>query len=68
MMEGVTMKVIHSYVLPKKRKDADCATCLFSEVTRSIEGEDVLLCKERVYDPKTLKCYLPKEGADNENP
>lgn len=61
------MKVIHAYTRPQKRKDADCATCRFAEPVRSIEGEEVLLCRERMYDAKSLKCYLPKEEAENEN-
>ena len=62
------MDVIHRYVLPRKRKNADCSTCLFSEVTQDLGGKTVLLCTERMYDPKTLKCYLPREEATNENP
>lgn len=62
------MDVIHAYELPRKRKDADCATCWFSEVVRTLDGKEVLLCRERMYDPKTLKCYLPREETVNENP
>lgn len=61
------MDVIHKYVLPQKQERADCATCRFSEVIRTIPGEEALLCKERMYDPKTLKCYLPKGEGSDEN-
>lgn len=57
------MDVVHAYARPRKRRDADCATCRFSEVTRNILNQEVLLCHERMYDPETLKCYLPKEKA-----
>ena len=62
------MDVIHQYILPVKRKEADCATCLFAEPILNLDGKEVLLCTERMYDPKTLKCYLPKEENSNENP
>lgn len=61
------MDVIHAYVKPRKRKDADCATCRFSEVIQSIGGGEKLLCSERMYDDKTLRCYLPKEETTDED-
>ena len=60
------MNIIHAYARPRKRKDADCATCRFAEVTKSIMFGEALLCTERMYDDKTLKCYLPKEDDSNE--
>ena len=61
------MNVIHAYVKPRKRKDADCATCRFSEVTNSILFGQALLCTERMYDDKTFKCYLPREENADED-
>lgn len=61
------MDVIHAYTRPRKRKDADCATCRFSEVINTISSGEALLCRQRMYDDKTLKCYLPKEENTDEN-
>ena len=54
--------VIHDFVEknPKeltKNEDADCASCAFSEKTRSIDGVDELLCKAALYDSEILACY-----------
>lgn len=61
------MDVIHAYEVPRKRKDADCATCRFAEVVPSPTRGEVLLCRERMWDAKTLKCYLPKEDSSDED-
>ena len=60
------MVVVHQYVEPRKQKDADCVTCRFSEISRDPDGEEILVCSERMYDIKTLKCYLPKEESDHD--
>lgn len=63
------MDIIHAYVKPRKHKDANCATCRFAEPTSKFPtGEPALLCRERMYDEKTLKCYLPREEDVRENP
>lgn len=62
------MKIIHAYVEPRKQKGARCETCRFAEPTRTIGGEEALLCTERMWDPMRKRCYLPKEEANNENP
>ena len=62
------MEIIHKYAKPRKRKDANCETCRFAEPTRSFPtNEPALFCTERMYDDKTLKCYLPKEENQDEN-
>lgn len=65
----MNMDVIHAYAKARKSKDADCATCRFAELTSKFPtGEPALLCRERMYDEKTLKCYLPREESKDENP
>ena len=61
------MDVIHAYARPRKRRDANCANCQFAEVIQTLSGEKALLCKQRLYDDKALKCYLPKEGDNHEH-
>ena len=60
------MNVVHAYAKPRKRRDANCINCQFAEVIQSLDGEKMLLRKARMYDIKTLKCYLPKEDNFNE--
>lgn len=60
------MDIIHAYVHPRKRKDANCTTCRFTEPTTTLDGKEALLCTERMYDDKEHRCYLPKENDENE--
>ena len=61
------MTIIHKYVKPRKPKDANCANCRFTKPMRTLDGEEALLCTERMYDDKTFRCYLPKEDDTHEH-
>ena len=59
--------IVHSYEPPnfskigKKapRPDERCEYCMLAEKTRLVDGEDGYLCKARLYDAKTLMCFVP---------
>ena len=61
------MVIIHQYVKPRKNKEANCATCRFTKPTRTLDGEEALICTERMYDDKNFKCYLPKEDGSHDS-
>lgn len=57
------VKVIHKYAKKNLRKltrneEAYCTTCALAKKTRSIDEEDVYLCKAALYDIETLSCYV----------
>lgn len=60
--------IIHKYVEQnpkrlKKDRCADCANCAMAEKTRILGGDEGYLCKARLYDIKTLACFIPKPCA-----
>ena len=58
--------IVHKYADQNLRKlkkceDADCTKCAFSEKTPLLDGGEGFLCKARLFDIKTLACFVPKE-------
>lgn len=57
--------IIHKYVEqnPKRLKRdrcADCTKCAMAEKTHILGRVEGYLCKARLYDTKTLACFIPK--------
>ena len=60
--------IIHKYVEQnpkrlKKNRCAECANCAMAEKTHILGGGEGYLCKARLYDIKTLACFIPKPCA-----
>jgi hypothetical protein len=60
--------IVHKYVEPdlnnlKTNKNADCCNCLMAEKTQLLDGDEGYLCKAKLYDIKTLACFVPKEDC-----
>ena len=57
--------IIHEYAEQnlrhlKKCNGADCSNCAMAEKTRVLGGDEGYLCKAKLYDIKTLACFVPK--------
>lgn len=60
--------IVHRYAEPNLKKlkvneNADCSKCMMAEKNPLLDGDEGYLCKAKLYDIKTLACFIPKEDG-----